>query len=131
MGTPTKRTLVKLGDGTKKRYFRFTWAAIRRLKEETGQPLELTLTLLARMDADAINAAVWAGLLYDEPEITMEEVEGLINLNSIEELIKRILTDLTIAMGKPDPFKKKGGGKPEGEAEGKGKAADGEESPSP
>ena len=127
MASPTNRTPAKLGDGTKKRYLRFTWKSIRRLKEETGQPLDLTLTLIAKMDADAINAAVWAGLLYDEPEITMEEVEDLIHLNGLEELIKRILTDLTIAMGKPDPFKKKDVGTPKGKAE----AADGEESPSP
>lgn len=126
MGAPTNRTLVKIGDGTKKRYLRFTWKAIRRLKEETGQPLELTLTLLGRMDADAINAAVWAGLLHDEPEITMDDVEDLIHFDGLDKLIKHVLTVLTLAMGKPDPFKKDAGS-----AEGKEGAADGEESPSP
>ena len=123
MGIPTKRVQIKLGDGTKKRFLRFDFEAISRLEEEIGEPLELTLRRAATLSARSITGLVWAGLLHEEPEITIKKVRSLIPLDDIKGILEIVTNAVMRGTGQKDEEEEeegdKGLGKKETAEEGK------------
>lgn len=124
MGIPTKRVEIKLGDGTKKRYLRFDFEAICRLREETGEGMDPVLRRAGMLDPLSIIALTWAGLLHMEADLTIKKVRKLINLEDIRELLENILLAVKLGTGQKadaddDDDEEEDGdsGNPEGAAE--------------
>ena len=110
MSAPIKRIPIKLGDGTKKRFLKFTFRAIARMEEELGESLEITLRRAAQLSARAVSGLVWAGLLHEEPEMTREKVIDLIPLGQIKPIVETVTQAISTAMGQaPDPDGKEDG----------------------
>ena len=114
MGYPTRRVEIKLGDGTKKRYLRYDFEAVCRIREETGEGLDPVLRRAGTMDPLSIIALVWGGLLHSEPDITIKEVRKLINLEDIRQVLEIIIKATKRGTGQEDEDEDGDGpGKPE------------------
>ena len=53
---------------------RFTWASVCRFEEAYGRSIPESLT--TRLGIRLITHLVWAGLLHNEPKLTMDTVEA-------------------------------------------------------
>lgn len=117
---PSRRVPVRLGDGTKKRYLRYDARALVRLEEELGVAPTTALQRAAQMSMKALCTMVWAGLLHDEPDLTVDEViDTLFDTRHTEEVSNAATDALLIALGRDEDQEEKGGkakagGKPEG-----------------
>lgn len=87
---PTSGATLELGG--KQRTIRYTMPALNKLEaERRGESVAETLQHAASLQASAITALVWAGLLHDDPKVTMGQAAGLIEppfepiLNAITE----------------------------------------------
>lgn len=82
----------------KKRTFRFDWRALVKLEQETG----LTSTEVYQRIADGslatINAAIWAGLIHEDPELTTEDVLGMVDTRKISDVAEALSRALQDAM---------------------------------
>ncbi len=100
---PTKRIAIKIGDGTKKRYLRFTSASLERLEEETGETPDRTAEKMSRFSVRSASSFLWAGLLHEEPELKRKEVLEMFPLDKYQETVKLIISAYTRAVGLPEP----------------------------
>jgi hypothetical protein len=107
------RTGVKVKLGGKQRTIRYTAVSLSKLEDErAGEALTRTLYRAGQVSIGAIGALVWAGLLHDEPDLTVEEATEM-----IEPPLPKLIDGLMEAL---DPWTV---GAEEGE-EGNDKAAD-------
>lgn len=90
---PNNGPKIKLGGKVKT--LRYTQPALMRLEDERGgEALSETLQRAAAMSSKALTALVWAGRLYQEPELTIEEAAAQIGppfmpaLDAIVEALK-------------------------------------------
>lgn len=101
---PTKRFPIRIGDGTKDRFLRFTNDSLVRLEEETGTTPAFLLQRLSSGSALSVTRLIWAGLLHAEPALEFAQVRKMIDLTRFEEYSRAILSAYAVAVGKPDPF---------------------------
>lgn len=88
---PEKSIPIVLNDG-KTRHLRYEWEHICRLKREhaisvfdMGRDM-----MLGSADPLKITGIIWAGLLHEEPEITVEQVEKLMSFSDLAEYMKAL-----------------------------------------
>ena len=73
------RTGVKAKLGGKQRTIRYTAHSLSKLEDHrNGEALTRTLYRAGQVSIGSIGALVWAGLLHDEPELTVEEATQMI-----------------------------------------------------
>lgn len=85
--TPTRGTPVELGGRT--RYLRFTLKTIREMREKFGNDLDKGL------QGDQIADLLWYGLRADDPELTLMQVEEMVDLRDLTTVV----TALSKALG--------------------------------
>ena len=85
---PSKSVPINLKDG-KTRQLRYEWASLCRLKREHGiSAFDIGREqMLGSVDPVKITGLVWAGLIHAEPELTMAEVEELIDITKSLDLM--------------------------------------------
>jgi hypothetical protein len=81
----------------KQRNFRFTFNAFCELEDVLDRPLT---ELQKGFKMKDLRALVWAGLLHEEPELTIEQAGDLIDeAESIEEVAEAVSKAIEAAMG--------------------------------
>jgi hypothetical protein len=71
-----ERAKITLGDG-REYVLRYTLAAMKEAREEFGGPINSQQTL-EKIDETNLGKLIWYGLRADYPEMTVEDVEALI-----------------------------------------------------
>jgi hypothetical protein len=73
------RTGVKVKLGGKQRTIRYTAPSLNKLEAERGgEALTRTLYRAGQISMGAISALLWAGLLHEEPDLTVDQAVELI-----------------------------------------------------
>lgn len=94
---PEKSVPIVLNDG-KTRHLRYEWQYICRLEREHGISL-FDFETLASPSAVKITAIIWAGLLHEQEDLTIEALEKLMSLSELakytEVLLEAIPTSLS------------------------------------
>lgn len=91
-----KAVTVKLD---KQRKLKYTFNAFCELEEALGRPLASFQSNEFKMKD--LRALVWAGLLHETPELTLEEAGDLIDqAESIEEVANAVSAAIEAALGK-------------------------------
>jgi len=95
MAKKNKAVAIKLD---KQRKLKFTFNAFCELEEALGRPLsELQEKGFKMKD---LRALVWAGLLHESPDLTIEEVGNLIDeAESLEEVTNAVVKAVEAALG--------------------------------
>jgi len=85
---PSKSVPINLKDG-KTRQLRYEWASLCRLKREHGiSAFDIGREqMLGSVDPVKITGLIWAGLIHAEPELTVAEVEELIDITESLDLM--------------------------------------------
>ena len=85
---PSKSIPIVLKDG-KTRQLRYEWSSLCRLKREHGiSAFDVGREqMLGSVDPVKITGLIWAGLIHAEPELTMAEVEELIDITKSLDLM--------------------------------------------
>lgn len=79
--TPTRGVPIEL-DRT--RYLRFSLGTLRRIREEFGEDLE------AGLSGDKLAKVLWYGLRGSDPELTVEQLEEIIDLEQLPAVIEAL-----------------------------------------
>jgi len=81
---PSKSVPIVLKDG-KTRQLRYEWESLCRLKREHGfSAFDVGKEqLFGSVDPVKITALLWAGLIYENPKLTIDEVESLVDVTKI------------------------------------------------
>lgn len=85
--TPTRGVQIMLD---RVRYMRYSLGTIRKIREEFGVE-----ALEAGLSGDKLAKVLWYGLVTDDPSLTVEQLEELIDL----ENMKGVLEVMTKALG--------------------------------
>ena len=80
--TPTRGVPVMLD---KKRHLRFSLKTMRELREKFGEN-----ALETGLDQDAIATLLWYGLRHEDPELTPELVEDMVDLEQLTEVMQAV-----------------------------------------
>ncbi len=80
--TPTRGVPLMLD---KKRRLRFSLKTMRLLREEFGDK-----TLTTGLGQDSIGKFLWYGLKHEDPELTIDQVEEMIDLEQLTEVLEAI-----------------------------------------
>ncbi len=75
---PTRGVLLVLD---KPRRLRFTMSAIKKMREAFGDD-----ALTDGIEVDSISKMVWFGLIHEDPDLTPEAVDDMIDLQNLEEV---------------------------------------------
>ncbi len=87
----------------KPRKLRYTWRSIRRLNNEHGVNL-LDLGEDAFINPDTISKMLWAGLVWDDPDLTVEMVDDLLELSKLGYISNKMGEAVAEQMSdEPDP----------------------------
>jgi hypothetical protein len=82
--TPTRGVLLHLD---KERRLRFSLKTMRELREEFGEN-----TLATGLSQDSIAKFLWHGLKHEDPELTIEQVEEIVDLEQLDEILDAVAT---------------------------------------
>ena len=88
---PSKSIPITLKDG-KTRQLRFEWASLCRLKREHGiSAFDVGREqLLGHVDPIKITGLIWAGLIHENKDLTMDEVENLVDITNVMGLMETV-----------------------------------------
>lgn len=86
---------VELGDG--RRELRYPWKSVKRLKSECQ--LNLLSWKGDVSDPDTITAVLWAGLIWETPDLTRDQVDDWITLKNLVAIEERVADALQEALG--------------------------------
>lgn len=95
---PTEGVRVELGG--KEYTLRYTLAACKAAKVEFGGSI-LSLETLGKLDEDNVAKLFWYGLQEHHPEITVEQIEAMIEFRSLPYYMSKYYEAIKIAL--PDP----------------------------
>lgn len=82
----SKTVPITLQDG-KERHLRFTLNALAELEERYGSVEEAFKKVEGGNSIVALRTVIWAGLVWEDPELTEQMVGNLIDLGYMEEMI--------------------------------------------
>lgn len=99
-GKPTPGQKIELGG--EERTLRYGNRAFYELESETGKTWTELRPRMRAGSSQAFTAAVWAGLLEDNPKITIDEVIDMIEVDRYEEIAEAVGRAVIIANGR-DP----------------------------
>lgn len=89
--------------GGQQRELRYPWKTIRRLHAEAGINL-LKMEETDFTDPAKMSAIIWAGLLWEAPALTVEQVDEWITLGSLKTLAEAVADAMRSALqGDPPP----------------------------
>lgn len=77
--TPTRGVVIQLD---KERHLRFSLKTMRELREAFGDD-----ALEKGVGTDAIAQLLWYGLRWEDPGLTVEDVEDLVDLENLEDMM--------------------------------------------
>lgn len=96
-GAPGGRIVL----GGKERTLRFDFNALAELERETGINA-LDGSVWTNPSVTITRALLWAGMLHEEPELTIREVGSWLRLDNVEEVIGLIATAYQAAVGREE-----------------------------
>jgi len=86
----------------KKRNLRYDWAALETIEETLGISLaDIGNKLAGSVQLSFIKTLVWAGLLHEDGELTLEDVRGFLDLSRIAEYATAVGEAFTAAFPAP------------------------------
>ena len=88
---PSKSIPITLKDG-KTRQLRYEWPSLCRLKREHGiSAFDVGREqLLGNVDPVKITGLIWAGLIHENKDLTMDEVENLVDIINVMGLMETV-----------------------------------------
>jgi hypothetical protein len=96
---PTERVKVTLGDGVE-RTLRYPLSAMKQAREEFGGSIT-SVDVLKGLDETNIGKLLWYGLKTDYPELTVEQIEDLVEPTMLAYLMSQYATAMGAAMPEP------------------------------
>ncbi len=95
----------------KERNFKLDFKAFMAFEKISGKNV-LSTSVWQDMSASNIVALLWAGLLHEEPTLTMEQVAGFIHPGNLQEVVNAIQQVFQLSMpnneqqgeGEPSPL---------------------------
>jgi hypothetical protein len=98
---PTESTKITLSDGIE-RTLRYPLSALKEAKQEFGASI-MSFEALKNLNEDNIGKLVWYGLRADDPSITVEQIDALIEM----PMLPYIMQQFALALGGslPEPSK--------------------------
>jgi len=85
----SKTVPITLQDG-KERHLRFTLNALAELEEKYGSIEEAFERVEKNSSVIALRFILWAGLIWEDPDLTEREVGDLIDLAYMQEMIDKL-----------------------------------------
>ena len=79
----------------KERELKLTMGSIRRYKEKTGKDL-----LKGETDKENLAPLVWACLAHEDPKLTVEQVEDMLDFNNVETIMDSMVKLVETATNK-------------------------------
>jgi hypothetical protein len=92
-----KTVAITLQDG-KERHLRFTLNALAELEERFGSTEAAFSKVENESSVVALRAILWAGLLWEEPDLTEFDVGNLIDINYMSEMLSTLTAALSADM---------------------------------
>ena len=88
---PSESIPITLKDG-KVRQLRYEWPSLCRLKREHGiSAFDVGKEqLLGHVDPTKITGLIWAGLIHENEDLTMDEVENLVDITNVMDLMETV-----------------------------------------
>jgi len=88
---PSESIPITLKDG-KTRQLRYEWPSLCRLKREYGiSAFDVGREqLLGNVDPIKITGLIWAGLIHENKDLTMDEVENLVDISNVMSLMETV-----------------------------------------
>jgi len=80
--TPTRGVLVTLD---RPRHIRYTLRALREIRTEFGED-----ALTRGVSADSVAKLLWFGLRHEDPDLTIEQVEEMVDLENLDEVMRAV-----------------------------------------
>lgn len=81
--TPTRGVPIQLD---RERHLRYSLKTLREMQEALGAS-----TFATGLDQTAIGRVLWYGLRHEDPDLTVEAVEELVDLESLEDVMAAIV----------------------------------------
>lgn len=85
----------------KKRRLKFNMNALTELEDVLGMPI--TGLSDQKVGMKELRAMLWAGLLHDDPDLSLREAGDLIELENLQEISEKVTEAMTIAFPKNEP----------------------------
>lgn len=82
----------------KPRKLRYTWRSIRRLHNEYGVNI-LDMKEESFTNPDTISKILWAGLVWDDPDLTVDALDDLIELRQLATISGKVSEAISTQMG--------------------------------
>lgn len=99
--TSTKAVKIKLD---KERVLRYPIFSLIRLEKETGIKIQDLADEKKAQDLSVILGLVWAGLIHEDKELTMEDVGNMIELSQLPDVSAKMTE--AFAVDEPAPLAK-------------------------
>lgn len=80
----------------KKRRLKFNMNALSELEDAMGKPV----TQLNNVGMKELRALLWAGLIHENPNLTLQDAGNLIELENIEYIGEKVTEAMTLAFPK-------------------------------
>lgn len=100
---PTENIKVTLADGIE-RVLRYSLRTMREAAEDFGAPIN-SIETLKRVDESNLGKLIWYGLRKDSPDLTVEDVEDLIEPPMYVYLMEQYAKALSAGLPEPTPEK--------------------------
>lgn len=85
----SKSVPITLQDG-KERHLRFTLNALAELEDRYGSVEEAFKKVEGGTSIKALRTVIWAGLIWEDPDITEQDVGNLIDIAYMQEMIEAL-----------------------------------------
>lgn len=85
-----EKTVVNVAG--KERTVKFPVSALIKMKKETGISLSDLQDEEKVQDIETIVAIIWAGLVTDDPSLTVDELAESIELNELSEVAQKVMS---------------------------------------
>ena len=89
------------------RRLKYNMNALAELEDVLGKPM--TQFSAENVGIKELRALVWAGLLHESPDLTLREAGDLIDLDHLEEIVKKVSEALALAFPQGGQKNAKGG----------------------
>lgn len=98
---PTESVKIALSDGVE-RMLRYPLKALKEAKAEFGASV-MSIEGLRSLNEDNLGRLIWYGLRADDPNITVEQVDALIEMPMLPYIMQQYALALGGSLPEPDP----------------------------
>lgn len=85
--TPTRGVPVQLAADDRVRHLRYSMRTLKEIRAKFGDQV-----LSKSWEGDAVAELLWYGLKHEDPNLTIEQIEDLVDLEHLEEIMKAVKT---------------------------------------